>query len=275
MFSLSIAVPALTSPQIIEKVRSSPRGFQTLVDEGLFSRLGDDDSASDVVPPAVNPTEATPQVPQGGPIDSVIPNLQPPAEANPPPAEPAAAPNESAPAMAGMMSAPISPTAPVPPPPSFTRICRECSHELFLSRLYDWWAEERQVIVNAANAPTVTPPPAAPTVPTPASATDPPQQQDGSSDTEEEDNVDDDDDDDDSSHRPPSSSRQRARVSLPTWATSPDRKDCPQGRTCTEQHAPSHAKECMDNCLHFRNCGTDTCPLQSIMLYHRGEVAYL
>ncbi|KAG9017041.1 hypothetical protein FRB90_001979 [Tulasnella sp. 427] len=224
---------------MIEKVRQSTGGFQALIDQGVFSHQPNDDAASDapipVLPPPPAPAAAVNEASAPVPEAEAEPQPQPQLDGNATDAAPAPAP------------------PPPPPPPSFTRICRECCHELFFHRLYDWWAEERQAIVDAANAP----PPPAPAAETQleASLTAPPTEAaiappagdptappaDALSDTDEDE---DDDEDDEGESRPPSrSGGSRARVMLPEWATKPERRDCERGRACGDQHAPSHARE--------------------------------
>ncbi|KAG8938197.1 hypothetical protein FRC04_009254 [Tulasnella sp. 424] len=227
---------------MIEKVRASPSGFQALIDQGVFTRQPDDDAASEAPPPpppaipvAEPPfTDAAVQVPDAVPAPPAEPQAQD-GSANTVPATGGDALNAvPGTPTTGTVPMPPPPAPPVPAPPSFTRICRECCHELFLYRLYEWWASERQAIVDAANAP---PPPAAAEPP----AAVPPPPADSSSDTDEDDE---DDDDDGSQHsRPPSSSRNRTRTMLPAWVTNPERKDCPHGKMCGDQHSPSHARE--------------------------------
>ncbi|KIO20598.1 hypothetical protein M407DRAFT_134858 [Tulasnella calospora MUT 4182] len=233
---------------MIEKVRASPNGFQALIEQGVFTRQPDDDRAASepLPPPPANPTadpaptEAGVQVPEA----AAIPPTEPQAQSDPTNTTAATmtvgseeVPQNAAPPGAGIVPTPPPAAPPAPPPaPSFTRICRECCHELFLNRLYDWWAEERQAIVDVANAP----PPPPPATAEPSATVVPPPPADSSSDTDE----DDEDDEDDGSQRSrPTSRNNRARTRLPEWATNPERKDCPQGKMCENQHSPSHAKE--------------------------------
>ncbi|KAG9025798.1 hypothetical protein FRB95_009772 [Tulasnella sp. JGI-2019a] len=59
---------------------------------------------------------------------------------------------EDARATSPMPAPPTPPPVPTPVPAAtsartFSRICRECAHSLFIARVYDWWAEERAEVV--------------------------------------------------------------------------------------------------------------------------------
>lgn len=140
-----------------------------------------------------------------------------------------------------VVEAPAAAAVAAPPPAStYTRICRDCSHSLFISRLYDWWANERADVseaheqmlaskdVQLEEPPVVT----------------------GDSDGNEDGNgvavavggV------QDAPVVPPEAAAAPAGEEkfdgLPVWVLSKDRKDCEDGRHCARQYETGHARQC-------------------------------
>ncbi|KAG8873476.1 hypothetical protein FRB97_006725 [Tulasnella sp. 331] len=193
---------------MIEKIRSTPDGFQTLIEQGVFIRndedgmrtppspmanvnanqnannntlpidpasaIGededdddddDDDDDGDDEPIMVDASIVIPVVPQEAvSVPAPLANGSPvPENMAAPPALviPESDPQLPEDVIEQVRSAPVD--APVPVPPgvapipqpapaaiparTFSRICRECAHSLFITRLYDWWAGERAEVV--------------------------------------------------------------------------------------------------------------------------------
>lgn len=142
---------------MIETVQKSSGGFQRLIDEGVFSRDGDRASDGDAdndsdsqgdepvpMPPSV-PEPTTDEQPAAPAPETVTTAAQPAVEVEQP--VPEADPVAPPPAPADNSS---STEEAAPRTQTFDRICRECSHELFLASLYDWWARQRVRIIAAA-----------------------------------------------------------------------------------------------------------------------------
>ncbi|KAF8339910.1 uncharacterized protein EI90DRAFT_3242825 [Cantharellus anzutake] len=121
---------------------------------------------------------------------------------------------------------------------SVTRICRDCAFEIFLHELYPWWARERKKAIDAAEAEE-----AAAAALAASSSVRVESQSMGESDDPEDDGDDDDDDEDGESRESGGvgSGGANSGPKIPSWVGA--RRDCPEGRHCSQQKELSHSKE--------------------------------
>lgn len=273
---------------MVEDVRSSPGGFRRLIERGVFVRTDEDGqevpinhNANPELPPAQaqaalrrpvaaldddsddsgddSPSEESvppPSAPIALPVDENVPPVPivPVVAADATERDNSAVPIVTEAPDLGVVEpaptpAPLHP-APVPPPPQvFTRICRDCAHNLFIARLYDWWANERADVVEAYEQ-SLKERAVDDAAGTAAAVIHSGVNGQGVGGSEGHVNHETNGESNrngaggEGATAAPASGLEEKFDGLPIWALSKDRKDCEHGRNCGRQYEPAHAKEC-------------------------------